>query len=32
VNSKRQKYSMAFDVDCAADKKTAAKAKGAKEP
>ena len=33
VNSKRQKYSMAFDIDCAADKKTAAKAtKGAKEP
>jgi general secretion pathway protein L len=26
VNSKRQKYSLAFDVDCAADKKAGAKA------
>jgi len=33
VNSKRQKYAMTFDVDCAAEKKVAAKtARGAKEP
>jgi general secretion pathway protein L len=33
VNSKRQKYSMTFDVDCAAEKKAPAKtARGAKEP